>query len=741
MSDFDAMFNLAAPERETAVVDDVQQHVAAPVLTLPHPTSFGSGIALRMRQPGNAEHRFIVISKRESGKSITLTTLMTSASPGCADTMLSGAFGCLQATVPEFTIDASGGAYEAPPQKKLLSDGGDRYVNTMVLSKDAIRRAVALPNTPVAFKESFVHFEVAPQGNVNDLTAQYGVAIVNFHLNAGKRASPVVGDEFKVADFVIPVQLSGEDGKEYHAGGAMGILPYHTVSSDMLEIIGKESQSDLASRLVSSEVQRANLTVLAYTPALHRAVHDHTKQAHATAIAESVGVHLGELASALKPGMCDPSTVGKPESRAIFMDPDIDAWTHHIGKAAVDPKSCNLGRISNMVCLTTNPVLSSISGTAHLFDSSLMETAAKISKGELDVDGTAASGLMVGVKIKEATEREYADAKMAKAGARNAPKIMEADLEILCTTPAIVKEACASGKHASAICRFTAPVSFMTHHYTAPLGVNTAQLSKPLFDAVHNVATVSFVGSVAQNTNGMSLDNDKAKETIKSLRSLHKQLGVIEMDLISKPEGVVLNADRTLAFAFKLTSKYVKNGLGMEGGGDFTACMAGSITDQVETSAAAAKAFDESEQAKYNRTSNYKVPKCLAASNLVLTKDAAYSCINQDGAIDIRGTVYAFVPAHGKALAQSGATVETLEKTEFGENAIAQKLSLTGVPGELVTKVHHNMIFLIQKRIASPSEDGGGASISVARREDDELDFSYMESPAAKKAKKEKAKK
>eukprot|EP00966_Prymnesium_polylepis_P195130 4523378-Prymnesium_polylepis.1 len=165
----------------------------------------------------------------------------------------------------------------------------------------------------------------------------------------------------------------------------------------------------------------------------------------------------------------------------------------------------------------------------------------------------------------------------------------------------------------------------------------------------------------------------------------------------------------------------------MQGGGDFVPELTGSITDQVEAACAAAKASEEDVAAQYNRKASYTKPKCLQASNLKLAKNALYSCVNQDGATDISGVVYAFVPSHDVALKEANATIKDLESTDFGENALAQRLNLDGVPGELVGKVNHGAVFLIQKRFAATATGGGASSIAVKQGEGLELDFSYME--------------
>ena len=60
----------------------------------------------------------------------------------------------------------------------------------------------------------------------------------------------------------------------------------------------------------------------------------------------------------------------------------------------------------------------------------------------------------------------------------------------------------------------------------------------------------------------------KGKATTQNSRALVKELGVTELDLTTTPENVIVHTKQTLDFALKLSSEYVKFGLGMMGGGD-----------------------------------------------------------------------------------------------------------------------------------------------------------------------------
>ena len=101
---------------------------------------------------------------------------------------------------------------------------------------------------------------------------------------------------------------------------------------------------------------------------------------------------------------------------------------------------------------------------------------------------------------------------------------------------------------------------------------------------------------------------------------------------------------------------------------------------------------------------------------------------------------FTFVVSSAQALKENGATHELLASTEFGEKALAAHLGLDGVPGELVAKVKHGAVFLIQKRFAATS-GGAGPSIAVKTGADVELDFSYVEETAAPAPPTKKAKK
>ena len=164
----------------------------------------------------------------------------------------------------------------------------------------------------------------------------------------------------------------------------------------------------------------------------------------------------------------------------------------------------------------------------------------------------------------------------------------------------------------------------------------------------------------------------------------------------------------------------------MAGGGDFVSDTKGTITDAIEITCKAAQEMDEDEAKKWKRTSTYTKPKCFAGSNLKLAKDAAYACISQDGATDIRGTVYAFVLNHDGTLKENGATTDQLDQTSFGESVLAKSLGLNGVPGELISKVNYGAVFLFQKRFAAAATGGAGTAIAVRNDPAIDLDFSYM---------------
>jgi hypothetical protein len=89
--------------------------------------------------------------------------------------------------------------------------------------------------------------------------------------------------------------------------------------------------------------------------------------------------------------------------------------------------------------------------------------------------------------------------------------------------------------------------------------------------------------------------------------------------------------------------------------------------------------------------------------------------------------VYAFVPGLEAELKKADATTELLDTTAFGEKVLTTALNLNGVAGELVAKVHHNAVFLIQKRFAATIS---GTSSSIAVKTGGELDFSYMDATA-----------
>eukprot|EP00966_Prymnesium_polylepis_P137339 3173610-Prymnesium_polylepis.1 len=153
-----------------------------------------------------------------------------------------------------------------------------------------------------------------------------------------------------------------------------------------------------------------------------------------------------------------------------------------------------------------------------------MEVAAKLLKGEIDSDDLPPDAL-VSTSIVQFAEREFVDAKLARANARNAPKIMEFKLETSVTTSVILDAAIVAGTPAGGISKQMVMASLMTHHITAGLGVDHPKLTTSFFSAIKPVASISLVGSLSQNTSGMNLDSDKAKQTIKNSRALVKELG------------------------------------------------------------------------------------------------------------------------------------------------------------------------------------------------------------------------
>ena len=740
MSELEQLFDLNTNAVPASMAPKPTLGSACLSSSLPPLHELGSGISKTLRGSGNSKHTFLVLSKQSSEKDVVLTTLMTKAPSDCADTVLEGSFACFQATSPAFEPNEPGDAYEASSDKQVRTNGGARCVNTMVLPKAVISDAIKSERTPYAFKTQFRNFELAPQGDIGDLTVQYGVAIVKFHLLPGKRGCPAVYDEFTITNFVVPVKLPGEkkeDGhKGYHAGGSLGILPYHSISSEDLVVIGQNSAKEMVARaLTSPETQAANLAVLSSSPAASFVSLDATGQTHLGAVSQLTYGLFKEMAGAFMPTICDASTVGKREARSVYMDEDAKMWARAMGEAANDPYSCGIGNVSNMLLLTTTPKLGSVEGVSQVLSSHLMEVALKMVKGELKVDDLSPDTL-VATSIAKFAERDFVSAPFARANARNAPRVMEMMLEVAITTPGILMDSINTDPR-GAIGKFQVYASCMTHHITAALGVDQSKLSSDIFSAIKPVASITIAGSLAQNNRGMDLQSDKAKETIKNGRALRKELGVSELDLITSPEAVWLNTEATLGFALKLTSEYVKAGLGMQGGGDFLPETMGSIVDDVERACAAARAKDEETAAQYNRKSSFSKPKVLQASNLKLAKDAAFSCINQDGAVDVRGVVYAFLPSHNVVLHEYKATLEKIDSTEFGETTLNQRLDLDGVPGELVRKMNHGLVYLVQKRLAATTVNSGrGASVPVEQGGDFELDLSYMEEmPPAKKAK------
>ena len=139
------------------------------------------------------------------------------------------------------------------------------------------------------------------------------------------------------------------------------MLPYHTVSADSLVVDGTVAVSGLLAGL-----QPANLAVLGYLPNTSLLAHPLTKAKYEALITSVTHPSIKMLAECLKPTICEAATVGKPESRAVFVDSVLQHWARHMGTAAIDPTSCNLGRVSNMLCLAINPVVATIGGAVHV---------------------------------------------------------------------------------------------------------------------------------------------------------------------------------------------------------------------------------------------------------------------------------------------------------------------------------------------------------------------------------------
>ena len=717
-------------------IDTSEVEVVTPTHSLPPIADLGSGICKELRPASSTKHKFVVIGAHGDGNtSVALTSLMLKASPECKDIQVCDGFGVFQATSPGFAPNERGTEYVTGRDKQIYSDGGSRIINTMVLPKAQVERAFANDATPAQFKSAFVNFDVAPQGELNDLTVQFGMPIVKFHISPGKKAYPQVGEMFKIADFVVPAKIIGpksngdeKDRVEYHAGGAMGILPFHTISVDKLEILGRNrAPRELAELLATPAYGIVNLAVLASSPKVTLTTLPAARAQHDELVSNSTSAHNALLAAALKPTLCNAATVGKPESRAVFVEEkDVAAWARHIGTAANDATSCNIGRVANMLCLTTDCGLTHIAGSTSIY-SKVMTTAVEIMKDEFA--GKIDTEPIISTTIAKFAERLYADAKLGRAGARGAPKIMEFKIEVAVATSESLKQFIDAGTPPGGIAKMEINASLMTNHVTGSLGVDDPKLSTALFQILKPFASITLVGSLAQNMSGMNLtgqNSDKAKETLANQRAIVKEIGVTELNLINSPENVILNIEPTLAFALKLSSEFVKSGLGMMGGGDFVSETKGTITDAIEISCKAAQELDEEEAVKYKRRSTYTKPKCFAGSNLKLAKDAAYACINQDGATDIRGTVYAFVLNHDGTLKENHVTEELLEQTSTGEETLSKTLGLNGTPGELIGKVNHGAVFLFQKRFAPAATGGIGAAIAVHNDPTTDLDFSYM---------------
>jgi hypothetical protein len=356
-SDFANLFSLDA--QPTAVADQIVSE-SVPAGNLTPLSDIGKGVFQEMRPSGNVDVNFIVLGTHASKDSVIITAAVAGAPVSCKDIRLDDGFGVFQATSQGLKPNLSNTEYETEADKRIISDGGQRIINTMVLPKDEIGKAMALDKTPAAFKSAFSHFEVVPQGTTADFAVQFGAPIVYFHVNPGKKSYPKKGDTFKITDFVFPATLPGEGDKVYHAAGALGMLPWHTVSTDDLIITG----SDDVSVMLNSSFHGANMTVLKNSVTLLAL--PAKKPQHEMAITDMTNSHVLTMADALKPSLCEPATTGKPESRTVFMDKDPSAWAGNMATAAKDPKSCNLGRVNNMLCLTTNPSIVAVDGQTHV---------------------------------------------------------------------------------------------------------------------------------------------------------------------------------------------------------------------------------------------------------------------------------------------------------------------------------------------------------------------------------------
>jgi hypothetical protein len=62
--------------------------------------------------------------------------------------------------------------------------------------------------------------------------------------------------------------------------------------------------------------------------------------------------------------------------------------------------------------------------------------------------------------------------------------------------------------------------SLMTHHITAPFGIDLPSLSTAFVGVIKPVLSISIMGNLAQNTNGINMESEKAKDTIKNSRAV-----------------------------------------------------------------------------------------------------------------------------------------------------------------------------------------------------------------------------
>ena len=75
-------------------------------------------------------------------------------------------------------------------------------------------------------------------------------------------------------------------------------------------------------------------------------------------------------------------------------------------------------------------------------------------------------------------------------------------------------------------------------------------------------------------------------------------------------------------------------------------------------------------------------------------------------------------------LTRHNASALLLDSTDFGETVLNQYLNLDGVAGELIEKVHHNVVYLIQTRVAPSISAGKGRALTINTATVGDLDLS-----------------